>query len=100
MHVIAKAALVAFWKTHPDAEPPLQAWYRLMEKGVFNDFNELRAIFASADYVDGLTVFDIGGNKYRLIASIHYNRRKVYVRAVLTHAEYDRGRWRERGSKR
>ena len=50
--------------------------------------------------MEGLTVFDIGGNKYRLIASIHYNRRKVYVRAVLTHAEYDRGRWREKESKR
>jgi len=94
MHVIAKPALVEFWKKHPDAEGPIQAWHRVMETENFSDFNDLRKTFASADYVGGLTVFDIGGNKYRLIAAIHYNRRKVYVRAVLTHAEYDRGRWK------
>ena len=94
MHVIAKPALVEFWTNHPDAEGPLQAWYRVMEQEVFTDFNELRETFASADYADGLTVFNIGGNKYRLIAAIHYNRHKVYIRAVLTHAEYDRGRWK------
>lgn len=65
---------------------------------MFADFNDLRSTFASADYVDGLTVFNIGGNKYRLIASIHYNRHKVYVRAVLTHEEYGRGRWQQQRS--
>ncbi|TMH09827.1 MAG: type II toxin-antitoxin system HigB family toxin [Betaproteobacteria bacterium] len=94
MHVIAKPALVEFWTKHPDAEAPLQAWYRVMENEVFVDFNELRETFASADYVDGRTVFNIGGNKYRLVAAIHYNRHKVYIRALLTHAEYDRGRWK------
>ena len=96
MHVIAKPALIAFWTWHTDAAGPLQAWHRIMESEVFADFNDLRATFASADYVDGLTVFDIGGNKYRLIASIHYNRRKVFIRSVLTHAEYDRGHWKRR----
>ena len=79
MHVIAKPILVEFWTKHPDAEKPLLAWYRLMESEVFADFNHLKTVFGNADYVDGLTVFDIGGNKYRLIASIHYNRRKVYT---------------------
>jgi len=96
MHVIAKPALIDFWTKHPDAESPLQAWYRAMESEVFPDFNDLKATFASADYVDGLTVFNIGGNKYRLITAIHYNRHKVYVRAVLTHVEYDRGDWKRR----
>jgi len=94
MHVIAKPALVEFWTKHPDARSPLQAWHRTMESKVFADFNDLRATFASADYVDGLTVFDIGGNKYRLITAIHYNRHKVFIRAVLTHAEYERGGWK------
>jgi mRNA interferase HigB len=96
MHVIAKPALIDFWTKHPDAQSPLQAWYRLMENEVFRDFNDLRAIFASADHVDGLTVFNIGGNKYRLIAAIHYNRQKVHIRSVLTHAEYDRNTWKRR----
>jgi len=94
MHVIAKPALVMFWGKHPDAESPLQAWFKTMESKNFVDFNDLRATFKSADYVDGLTVFNIGGNKYRLIASIHYNRNKVFIRAVLTHAEHDRGSWK------
>jgi len=96
MHVIAKPVLVEIWAVHPDAERPLQAWYRTMESEVFADFNDMRATFASADYVDGLTIFNIGGNKYRLIAAIHYNRRKAFIRAVLTHAEYDRGDWKRR----
>lgn len=96
MHVISKSALVAFWEIHPSAEHPLQAWFRTMESKSFLDFNDLRATFASADYVDGLTVFNIGGNKYRLIASIHYNRKKVFIRAVLTHQEYDRGGWKHK----
>jgi mRNA interferase HigB len=96
MHVIAKPALVAFWIQHPAAEHPLRAWHAIMESQPFDDFNALRETFPSADYVDGLTVFNIGGNKYRLIASIHYNRRKACIRAVLTHAEYDRGNWRRR----
>ena len=96
MHVIAKPALIGFWTKHPDAHGPLKAWYRTMESEVFADFNALRATFASADYVNGLTVFNIGGNKYRLIAAIHYNRRKVFIRAVLTHDEHDRGGWKRR----
>jgi mRNA interferase HigB len=59
------------------------------------NFAELRAAFSTADRVGKLTVFNVGGNKVRLIAAIHYNRRKIYVRAVLTHAEYDEGRWKE-----
>lgn len=51
-------------------------------------------MFPSADKVDKLTVFNVGGNKIRLIAAIHYNRKKVYVRAVLTHKEYDAGNWK------
>jgi mRNA interferase HigB len=61
----------------------------------FSNFAHLRQIFASADQVGKLTVFNIGGNKVRLVAAIHYNRRKIYVRAVLTHAEYDEQRWRK-----
>ena len=96
MHVIAKPVLVEFWIKHPDAENALQAWYRTMEGEIFADLNDLRATFASADYVEGLTVFNIGGNKYRLIAAIHYNRRKVFIRSLLTHAEYDLDQWKRR----
>ncbi len=96
MHVIAKPALVAFWTRFPDAETPLTAWHTLMRGNDFASFAQLKTTFSSVDHVDGLTVFDIGGNKYRLIAAIHYNRRKVYIRNILTHSEYDRGTWKKR----
>ena len=95
MHVIAKPILAAFGTQHADAESPPGAWYRIVKTGAFADFNDLRRTFANADVVDGLTVFNIGGNKYRLIAAIHYNRHNVYIRHVLTHAEYDRGAWKQ-----
>lgn len=61
----------------------------------FKNLAELRSAFNSADNVGDLIVFNIGGNKYRLVASIHFNQGKVYVRHILTHAEYDRGRWKQ-----
>ena len=96
MHVITKSALVKFWTKHPDAQGPLQDWFNTMEKQVFTDLVSLQEVFSSVDQVGNLTVFNIGGNKFRLIASIHYNRHKVYIRNVLTHAEYDHNDWKRR----
>ena len=73
----------------------LAKWYRLTKTARFRSFAHLRETFASADQVGKLTVFNIGGNKVRLIAAIHYNRGKVYIRAVLTHKEYDDNDWKE-----
>jgi len=66
-----------------------------MQKTKFSNFAELRQVFPSADKVDHWIIFNIGGNKYRLVASIHFNHSKVYIRHVLTHNEYDRGDWKE-----
>jgi len=66
-----------------------------MKSGRFRSFAELRTVFPHADQVGRFTVFNIDGNKARLIAAMHYNRQKAYIRAVLTHEEYDRGRWKE-----
>jgi mRNA interferase HigB len=60
----------------------------------FGSFAEIKRVFPSADKVGKFTVFDISGNKYRLIAAIHYNRKKVYIRHILTHAEYDLDKWK------
>ena len=57
----------------------------------FGNFADLKALFPSADQVANKTVFNIGGNKYRLIAALHYNRGRIYIRAILTHREYDKG---------
>lgn len=96
MHVISRKKLREFWERHPDAEGPLDRWYGIACDAEWASFDEVRAVFGRrADRAGKLVVFDIGGNKYRLITAIHYNRGKVFVRHVLTHAEYDRGDWRE-----
>jgi mRNA interferase HigB len=79
-----------FWEIHPQSKAPLAAWFRVLEHGTFADFNAIKAAFRAADYVPPYTVFDVGGNKFRIVTSIHYNRERVYVRQVFTHPEYDR----------
>jgi len=94
MHVISRKTLKTFWEQHPDSQKALTRWFKIVQKTDFKNFVDLRVTFPSADLVDDLVVFNIGGNKYRLIASIHFNRSKIYIRYVLTHKEYDRGDWK------
>ena len=90
MRVISRRPLRDFWEIHPQAKAPLSAWFRVMEQTRFADFNAIRASFPAADYVAPFTIFDIGGNKFRLITAIHHNTGLVYVRHVFTHLEYDK----------
>ncbi len=94
MHVISRKKLKGFWEQHPDSRKPLEAWFKIVQSSRYQAFSELRRTFPKADKVEDKIVFDIGGNKYRLVAVIHFNRAKVYVRQVLTHREYDRGEWK------
>lgn len=94
MHIITRNRLDAFAQTHPAARVSLQHWFTIVRKTDYASFVDLRKTFPSADQVDQFTVFNIGGNKFRLIAAIHYNRKKLYIRHILTHAEYDRNTWR------
>ncbi len=95
MHIITRKRLNAFADKHPTAKPGLVHWYRTLKPATVRSFMELRTLFPSADHVGKLTVFNIGGNTARLIGAVHYNRQKVYIRAVLTHEEYDAGKWKE-----
>jgi mRNA interferase HigB len=90
MRVISRRALREFWEIHPRAKEPFSAWFRVMERTTFPDFNALKRTFAAADYVAPYTIFNVGGNKFRVITAIHYNRRCVYIRHIFTHLEYDR----------
>lgn len=95
MHIITRKRLLDFAEKYSDCSTALESWYRIVKHTDFNSFAELRQTFPSADIVDNLTVFNIGGNKARLIAAIHYNTHRVYIRYILTHKEYDRGSWRK-----
>lgn len=94
MHIITRKQLMEFARTHPDARASLNHWCAIVQKTDYASFAGLRVTFPSADQVGRFTVFNIGGNKFRLIAAIHYNRQKVYIRHVITQAEYNRGSWR------
>lgn len=82
MHVLTKKALQRFWDIHPRARKPLEAWLKRTRKARWKTFDDVRSDFPHADRYDRFVIFDIGGNKYRLITTVHYNRRKVYVRNV------------------
>ena len=95
MHVISQKMLREFWAEYPDSCGPLKTWHRKVEHELWSCFAEVKKFANSTDQVGKFTVFDIGGNKYRVIAVIHYNREKVYLRHVLTHKEYQKGKWKK-----
>jgi len=95
MHIITRKRLNDFAKVHSDCAAGLVQWFYEMRRPNFSNIQEVRAIFPHADKVGKFTVFNIGGNKVRLIAAIHYNRKKVYIRHVLTHVEYNKGGWKK-----
>lgn len=94
MKLISNRTLRQFADAHPQAEEPLQSWRRVVERNTFQNFAELRQAFRSVDKVDEQYVFNIGGNKYRLVTTIAYRIQTVWVKHVLTHAEYDKGAWK------
>jgi mRNA interferase HigB len=90
MRIIAKSTLRAFWTHHPDAEEPLLAWYREVEKEDWSQPGQVKEKYRGASIVKGSrVVFNIKGNSYRLVVRINYPYRVVYVRFVGTHVEYD-----------
>ncbi len=94
MHIISMRRLREFWEVHSMAEAPLRAWFTHVEQATWPNFVAVRRDFPNADLVARLTVFNISGNKFRLIARIEYEKQRVYIRAVLTHPEYDSERWK------
>jgi len=94
MRVISLRTLREFWEIYPDAETPLRTWYRIALMEEWQNPSEVRGMFPHADSVGDLTVFNIGGNKYRLIVRIRYDFQLINIRAVLTHKEYDKGDWK------
>lgn len=91
MRIIAVSTLRAFWSRRPDAEQPLRAWVHVVRGADWSKPTDVKQMFRSADIVrNDRVVFNIGGNKYRLVAAVHYRGKRLYVRFIGTHAEYDR----------
>lgn len=99
MNVISLKSLRTFWESHDQAERPLRQWFRDIQKANYPSLAELRAAHPYADYFEErgyeLTIFNVAGNKYRVVTFVRYTAQTVFVKRVMTHAEYDR--WNRQG---
>jgi len=94
VRVISRKATRDFGKEHADSVPSLSNWLAITRKAIWRNFTELRKDFGSADQVGRRTVFNIAGNKYRLIARVNYQTQKVFILHIMTHDEYSKGDWK------
>jgi mRNA interferase HigB len=94
VHVISRKALKEAAARYPDLEAPIDTWYRAAKKANWKSLTDVRQTYPHADAVGEYTVFNIKGNAYRLIVTINYQFGRIYIREVLTHADYDRDRWK------
>jgi mRNA interferase HigB len=94
MHVVSHKAIRTFCEAHPRARTSLDHWYRVAKRAAWSSFAELKQTFNTADSVAPHVVFDIGGNKYRLIAEVNFTRRVLFIRRIMTHKEYLKGVWK------
>lgn len=99
MRIISHSRLKRFWELpgHDAAEGALRAWYaHVRHKSVaWRSFHDVRATFASASLVGNCVVFNVGGNKFRLITRVLYPSQKVFILKVMTHREYDEHDWKQ-----
>ena len=93
MHVISRKKLLEAVERHRDLAGPLDVWYRVAKKAEWRSLTDVKRVFPKADAVGRFTIFNIKGNAYRLITEINYRTQKIFLRHVLTHAEYSKGNW-------
>jgi mRNA interferase HigB len=95
VHIISRKALRDFANKHTDAETPLHDWYRTAKRAEWMSIIDVRKTYPHADAAGDFTVFNIGGNKYRLATYINYRSGRIYIRRVMTHEEYSREDWKK-----
>ncbi len=94
MHVISRKKLQEFCKTHANSCEALDDWYKTVSKCNWTNLVDVQTVYPKAEAVGNFTVFNIKGNRYRLIVSINYFRQVIYIKYILTHAEYDKNNWK------
>ena len=95
MHIISRKKLLEAAEKHHDLSEPLDVWYRVAKKAEWKSLMDVRRVFPTADGVQKFTVFNSKGNAYRLITEINYRTGRIFLRHVLTHAEYSKGVWKK-----
>ena len=94
MHIISRRKLKEAAQRHPNAESALDVWFRTAKKQAWTNIEQVRRTYPPADPVGEYTVFNIKGNSYRLIVRIDYCGQRIFIKDFLTHAEYDKGKWK------
>ncbi|MGH9799535.1 MAG: type II toxin-antitoxin system HigB family toxin [Blastocatellia bacterium] len=94
MRIVSYGKIREFYELHPESQSSLDVWYDITVEAYWKTFAEVRQTFRSADIYGTCTIFDVGNNKYRLIAWVSYKTHKVFIRSVMTHAEYDKDKWK------
>lgn len=94
MHVVSHMAIRILCEEHPQARSALNQWYRVAKRATWSSFAEVKQSFNTADFVAPHVVFDIGGDKYRLITEMNFARRVLFIRGIMTHKEYVKGAWK------
>ena len=94
MNVVSHKAIRTFCEKYRDAGSPLDHWYRAAKRATWVNFIEVRRTFNTADFFAPYVIFDIDGNKCRLIAEINFDRRALFIRGIMTHKEYLKGAWK------
>lgn len=90
MRITAETNIKEFCNKHPESKEVMLAWLKVFKSCAAADLNELKQTFGSSDYVPkGFTVFNVGGNEYRIVLAIHYNVQRAYIRFIGTHTEYN-----------
>lgn len=95
MRLVGRDLIVVFSRKHPNSKSALAGWAQAIEGNRFQHFVELKRTLGTADQVKPHTIFNISGNKYRLIALVNYPLQSVAIEGILTHKEYDKGKWRK-----
>ena len=95
MHVISKSAWREAVASDPALQGPISEWHKVAKNASWRRLIEVRRVYPHADFVDPYTVFNIKGNAYRLIVRIEYRWQMIFVKHLLTHAEYDKGAWKD-----
>ena len=94
MHIISYRKIREFSVKHSDSRIALDNWYKVASQASWSSIVDVQTVFPSAEAVGGFTVFNIKGNRYRLIVSIDYSKQVIYVKYILTHSEYDKEKWK------
>ena len=93
MNVISRPGLLNLAKKHPETLRTLSLWYKVARKSEWRGLHEVRRDFSSADQVGDVLIFDVLGGNFRLITRVNYGVQRIYIKALLSHGEYDRKEW-------